>query len=87
MAQAVAVMLVSSALTGCASSLMDGIWGDDKPSDSTSAAMSANVAPDMTASQENAEVAKLYNEGLASLADGSNKSAVKQFAEVERKYP
>lgn len=87
LAQAVAVMLVSSALTGCASSLMDGIWGDDKPSDSSSAAMSANVAPDMTASQENAEVAKLYNEGLASLADGSNKSAVNQFAEVERKYP
>lgn len=87
LAQAVAVVLVSSALTGCASSLMDGIWGDDKSSDSSSAALSANVTPDMTASQENAEVAKLYNEGLTSLAEGSNKTAVKQFAEVERKYP
>ena len=80
--------LVSLFLTGCATSLMDGIWGDDKSSaDGAAATLSAGVAPDMTAAQEDAEVAKLYNEGLASLADGSNKMAVKQFAEVERKYP
>lgn len=80
--------MVSSFLAGCSSSLMDGIWGDDNPSsDTASGTLTAGVSPDMTAAQENAEVAKLYNEGLASLADGSNKSAVKQFAEVERKYP
>lgn len=87
-AQGFAVVVVSSFLAGCSSSLMDGIWGDDKASSNTSsAALSAGVAPDMTAAQEDAQVAKLYNEGLASLADGSTKTAVKQFGEVERKYP
>ncbi len=87
--QGLAVVLVSVFLTGCASSLMDGIWGDDKPAagDSSSGMLTAGVAPDMTAAQEDAQVATLYNEGLASLADGSNKSAIKQFGEVERKYP
>jgi outer membrane protein assembly factor BamD len=41
----------------------------------------------MTASSENAEVAKLYNDGLAELKSGQNKTAIKKFGEVERKYP
>lgn len=87
-AQAVAMVLVSTYLAGCSSGLMDGIWGDDKSStNASSATLSAGVAPDMTAAQEDAAVAKLYNEGLASLADGSPKTAAKQFAEVERQYP
>jgi outer membrane protein assembly factor BamD len=88
-AQGFAVVVVSLFLTGCASSLMDGIWGDDNAStgDTSASTLTAGVSPDMTASQDDAQVAKLYNEGLASLADGSNKSAIKQFGEVERQYP
>ncbi len=63
--------------------------GDDSTSASStsSAALATGLAPDMTAATENAEVAKLYNEGLADLTGGQNKSAIKKFAEVERKYP
>jgi len=89
-AQGVAGVLVTVLLSGCATGLMDGIWGDDSSTSATATsqtAMTAGVAPDMSAAQENAEVAKLYNEALASLNDGQNKSAVKEFAEVERKYP
>jgi outer membrane protein assembly factor BamD len=70
--------------------LMDGIWGDDSgtsASASSSQALSAGLSPDMSAATENAEVAKLYNEGLESLSSGQSKTAVKKFAEVERKYP
>jgi outer membrane protein assembly factor BamD len=68
---------------------MDGLMGDDSTSASStsSAALATGLAPDMTAATENAEVAKLYNEGLADLTGGQNKSAIKKFAEVERKYP
>lgn len=86
--QAVAVALAAVVLSGCATSLMDGIWGDDTPATAATPAVAVDgVAPDMAAAQENAEVAKLYNTALAELNDGSNKSALKQFAEVERKYP
>jgi outer membrane protein assembly factor BamD len=78
-------------LSGCASNLMDGLWGDSSSSSSASSsasqALSAGLAPDMTAATENAEVAKLYNEGLADLNAGQNRSAVNTFTEVERKYP
>jgi outer membrane protein assembly factor BamD len=69
---------------------MDGIWGDSNDTAASTAsteALSTGIAPDMSMSTENAEVAKLYNEGLSNLADGQNKTAVKKFAEVERKYP
>lgn len=81
---------MSVLLSGCASSLMDGLWGDSKDTAAASAsaeALTAGVAPDMSLASENAEVAKLYNEGLSALSSGQNKSAVKDFAEVERKYP
>ena len=77
-------------LSGCASSLMDGLLGDSggtSASSSSSQALSAGLTPDMTAATENAEVAKLYNEGLAQLEKGQSKSAVAKFSEVERKYP
>ena len=41
----------------------------------------------MVTAQENANVAKLYNEALADLNSGSLKSSLKQFGEVERQYP
>jgi outer membrane protein assembly factor BamD len=69
---------------------MDGLWGDSNDTAASSAstqALSTGLTPDMTAATENAEVAKLYNEGLEELASGQNKSAVKKFGEVERKYP
>jgi len=78
---------VAVVLSGCSSSLMDGIWGDDNKSTTSTAALSADVAPDMSAATESADVAKLYNEGLDDLNGGQTKSAVKKFAEVERKYP
>ena len=89
-AQGFAAVLVAVLLSGCASSLMDGIWGDSNDTSASTAsseALSTGLAPDMTASTENAEVAKLYNAGLDDLNDGQNKAAVKKFSEVERKYP
>lgn len=75
-------------LGGCSSGLIDGLWGDDSnASDSASTALSADVTPDMMTAKDNAEVAKAYNEALASLNGGSTKTAIKQFAEVERKFP
>jgi outer membrane protein assembly factor BamD len=77
-------------LSGCATNMMDGLLGDSSDtsaSETSSAALSAGVAPDMTAATENAEVAKLYNEGLDYLNRGQTKSAVRTFGEVERKYP
>ncbi|MCA3556408.1 MAG: outer membrane protein assembly factor BamD [Aestuariivirga sp.] len=84
--QGVAAALAGVLLSGCASSLMDGIWGDDSAS-SAAAASTAAVAPDMAAAQETATVAKLYNAALTDLNGGSLKSALKQFGEVERQYP
>ena len=84
--QGVAAAVVAVLLSGCATSLMDGIWGDDSSS-SAAASSSAALAPDMVAAQENANVAKLYNDALADLNSGSLKSSLKQFGEVERQYP
>ena len=90
-AKAFAALGLAVLLSGCASSLMDGLLGDSNDttaSETSSAALSADgVAPDMTAATENAEVAKLYNKGLDLLNRGQTKSAVRTFGEVERKYP
>ncbi len=87
-AQAGVAAVLTLVLTGCASSLMDGIWGDDSTaSGNASAAMTAGVAPDMMAAQENGDVAKAYNEALSLMTNGSLATSIKQFAEVERKYP
>lgn len=66
---------------------MDGIWGDDSSASSAAATSASAVAPNTVAAQENAEVAKLYNEALADLNGNSLKSALRQFGEVERQYP
>jgi len=79
--------MVGVMLSGCASSLMDGIWGDDSSASSAAATSSTAVGPDTAAAQGNVEVAKLYNEALAELNDNSLKSALKQFGEVERQFP
>ena len=50
--------MVGLLLSGCATNLMDGIWGDDSAS-SAAAASSGALAPDMVAAQETAAVAKL----------------------------
>jgi len=87
-ARMVAVAGMAALLGGCSSGLIDGIWGDDTTAaESASTALSAGVAPDMAAARDSAEVAKAYNEALASLNGGSMKTAIKQFAEVERKFP
>ncbi len=41
----------------------------------------------MAAAQENAAVAKAYNQALTDLNNGSYKSSLKEFGEVERQYP
>ena len=67
---------------------MDGIWGDSSSSSSTAAAgVGSGLAPDMATAEEGQAVAELYNKGLASLKDGSYKTAIKHFSEVERQYP
>jgi outer membrane protein assembly factor BamD len=72
-------------LSGCASSIMDGIWGDD--SSSSSAGVGTGLAPDSATAADGEAVAKLYNDGLDSLKSGSYKTSVKKFSEVERQYP
>ena len=86
-AQVVAALVVALALSGCASGLMDGIWGDESSSTPSNAALTDGVSPDLAAAADNQAVSKLYNEGLAALNDGSNKTAVKRFGEVERQFP
>ena len=90
-ARGVAAACVAVLLSGCASSMLDGLWGDDSKTSATATSSEAltagGLSPDMSAATENAEVAKLYNEALSALNNGENKTAVKRFAEVERKYP
>ncbi|WP_342634759.1 outer membrane protein assembly factor BamD [Aestuariivirga litoralis] len=85
--QGIAAALVAVLLSGCATNIMDGIWGDDTPAASAAGTAGTAVAPDMASAQETAAVAKLYNEALAELNSNSLKSAMKQFGEVERQYP
>ncbi len=86
--QSVAALFLVLTLSGCSSGIMSGIWGDDTPSTSQdSAGLGAGLAPDMAGASEGEAVAKLYNKGLGNLKDGSYKSAIKNFAEVERQYP
>ena len=75
-------MLVAISLSGCGSTLMDGLWND-----SSSGTTAAGVTPDLATAKDGAAVAKLYNEGLGNLKDGEHKTAVKNFSEVERQYP
>ncbi|MEI7599041.1 MAG: outer membrane protein assembly factor BamD [Aestuariivirga sp.] len=84
--QGIAAAAVAVLLSGCATSLMDGIWGDDSSS-SAAGSSSAALAPNLGQASDSAEVAKLYNAALADLNDNSLKSALKQFGEVERQYP
>jgi len=65
---------------------MDGIWGDSSSSSST-AGVGKGLAPDLATAEDGQAVAELYNKGLSSLKDGSYKTAIKHFAEVERQYP
>jgi outer membrane protein assembly factor BamD len=87
--QGLAVLLMASALSGCASSMLDGLWGDDNSTEAAAApqGVGTGLAPDLATAKDGEAVAKLYNEGLANLKDGSNKSAIKDFSEVERQYP
>lgn len=87
LSQGIAAAMVGVMLSGCASSLMDGIWGDDSNSSSAAAASAGAVGPDTAAAEGNVEVAKLYNEALSDLNGNSLKSAQRQFGEVERQFP
>ena len=83
-----AILVMSLAVSGCASSIMDGIWGDESASASPAAnGVGTGLAPDLATAQDGEAVAKLYNKGLSDLQDGQYKSATKNFAEVERQYP
>lgn len=82
--QLAAVLIAASALSGCSSGLVDGLWGD---SPAQVASSPNGVSPDMAAAEDGAAASKLYNEGLSNLSGGENKSAVKSFAEVERQFP
>lgn len=76
------------ALSGCSSGLMSGIWGDETSStQAASAGLGHGLAPDLATAEDGQAVAELYNKGLGNLKDGSYKSAIKNFAEVERQYP
>ena len=84
----VAAIAMVALLSGCSSGLMDGLWGDDSSSSSQeSAGLGTGLSPDLATAQEGEAVAQLYNKGLGNLKDGSYKSAIKNFAEVERQYP
>lgn len=86
--QVVAACVLLIGPGGCSSGLTEGIWGDDGDRSSTqSAGLGTGLSPDMATAEEGEAVARLYNKGLASLKDGSYKSAIKSFGEVERQYP
>jgi outer membrane protein assembly factor BamD len=72
-------------LVGCSNPLKGMLDGGD--SDTMAASAGGALSPDMSAANDGAAVAQLYNDGLARLNDGSYKQAAKKFAEVERKYP
>ena len=89
MSMGLAITVIAVSQSGCASGLMDGIWGDSSSTQAASVPQGDGgaVSPDLAAAQENDTVAKLYNEGLADLNSGSYKGAIKKFSEVERQYP
>lgn len=85
---AVAMLLAMSvAVSGCATSIMDGIWGDDSSTRAASAGVGTGLSPDLATAEEGQAVAALYNKGLENLQDGQYKTATKNFSELERQYP
>ncbi len=87
-ARGLAVLLaLSVAVPGCASSILDGIWGDDSSTRAATAGVGTGLSPDLATAQDGEVVAGLYNKGLAALQDGQYKTATKNFSEVERQYP
>ncbi len=74
-------------VSGCASGIMDGIWGDDSSTQAATASTGTGLAPDLGSAAENDAVAALYNKGLDKIKGGEFKSAAKAFSEVERQYP
>jgi outer membrane protein assembly factor BamD len=83
---------VSVTLPGCASSLMDGIWGENSSSSSDGssagdASIGGAIAPDTGVAGDSDVVAALYNTGLDRLKAGEYSTANKKFAKVEREYP
>ncbi len=81
------ILAVGLALGGCSlgsgmKNLLGG--GEDK------AALARNsggaLAPDAS-TPDDAAVAELYNKGLSNISGGNYRSAVKDFAEVERQHP
>jgi outer membrane protein assembly factor BamD len=84
--RAIGVALVATALSACtvASSMRNILnGGDDSASLQTSGRA---LAPDAS-TPDDAAVSELYNSGLSNLRGGNYRSAVKDFAEVERKHP
>jgi len=81
---AVALLAATMGLQGC--SLGGGmkrlLGGDDSSSSSASGALSPG-----TETPDEAAVSETYNSGLSNLSSGNYRSAVKDFADVERKYP
>ena len=89
-AVAALVIAMAGSVSGCASSLMDGIWGDGSSSDTAAASApmaGGSIAPDMGTAGEDDAVAKLYNKGVERLKSHEYTSALKSFSEVERQYP
>lgn len=80
-------LMVALAVSGCSSGLMDVFDGSSSSSSSSSAGLGSGLAPDMATADEGQAVAALYNKGLENIKDRSFKSAIKNFAEVERQYP
>jgi outer membrane protein assembly factor BamD len=81
-----AALVLGVFLSGCSvgsgmKSLLAG--GNEKSSASNSGGA---LAPD-AATPDDAAVAELYNSGLSNISSGSYRSAVKDFAEVERRHP
>lgn len=83
------VLLIFAAVSvsGCSSSIMDGLWGDESSTRAASAGVGTGLAPDMATANEGEAMAKLYNTGLEKLNDNQFKSAKKAFSELERQYP
>src|SRR5688500_17017851 len=86
LALGLAAAFLMAALSGCATSILDGLWGED--SSTEAAAISGDaIGPDLATAKQGEAVAALYNTGLDKLNSGEFKTAAKNFAEVERQFP
>lgn len=81
------VVAVGLLLSGCSlGSSMKNLLGGGEDKAALARNSGGALAPDAS-TPDDAAVAELYNQGLSNISGGNYRSAVKDFAEVERQHP